>query len=197
LPGCFTNAAAGGGGSPGYVRIEAYDYSKFNGSASPSFISFSLPFPVNPANAPQLKIVSVGGVVAPATPLGSLHGVPDIVVPTSTANPMAVAIEAANIPVGTVVQVTVTPAIGTRTSFQSSALGGTETASTASASIALPSGMSVITASIVIDLTTAHAQPIFMDGERVDRMEVAATFGGASEVTYVTRSGRRIKKASE
>jgi hypothetical protein len=151
-----------------------------------------------PGNAPQLKIASIGGVAAPATPLGSLHGVPDIVVPTSTANPVTVAIEAANIPVGTVVQVTITPALGNRTSVQSSALGGTESASTASASVALPSGVSVITAAIVIDLTTAQARPMFMDGERVDRIEVAASFGSAaSETTYVTRSGRRLKKTAQ
>ena len=34
-----------------------------------------------------------------------------------------------------------------------------------------------------------------MNGERVNRIEVAAIFGGASQVTYVTQSGRRIQSA--
>jgi hypothetical protein len=34
---------------------------------------------------------------------------------------------------------------------------------------------------------------MFMHGERVNRIEVAAAFGRASEVIYVTESGRRIK----
>jgi hypothetical protein len=113
---------------------------------------------------------------------------------------VTVAIEGANIPVGTVVTVTLTPAQGARTTAQSSALAGTESASTASASVSLPAGMSVISAAATIDLTTqtgAARPPLMMDGERVDRIEVAATFGGPSEVTYVTHSGRRIRKVSE
>jgi hypothetical protein len=36
-----------------------------------------------------------------------------------------------------------------------------------------------------------------MQGERVDRIEVAAVYGGASETTYVTHSGRRIRRVSQ
>jgi hypothetical protein len=32
-----------------------------------------------------------------------------------------------------------------------------------------------------------------IDGERVNRIEVAAAYGGPSELTYITQSGRRIK----
>jgi hypothetical protein len=31
-----------------------------------------------------------------------------------------------------------------------------------------------------------------IDGERVEKVEVASTFGGASEVVYITSSGRRV-----
>jgi hypothetical protein len=110
------------------------------------------------------------------------------------ANPVTVALEGANLPVGTIVQVILTPATGNRTTVQSSGLAGNESASTASASVTLPGGMSVVSALAVIDLTIASAKPLFMDGERVNRIEVAATFGGPSELTYVTQSGRRIKR---
>jgi hypothetical protein len=125
-----------------------------------------------------------------------LQGIPDIVVPTSQANPVNVALEGANLPVGTVVQVILTPATGARTTVSSGPLAGTESSSTASASVTLPNGMCVISAIGVIDLTIAKAKPMFLDGERVNRIEVAATFGGASELTYITESGRRIRQSS-
>jgi len=188
----FHTAGAGG---QGYVRLEAYDYSTFNGSTTPTnIISFAFPHPITPPNSPALRIASVGGVNAPAAPLGSLQGVPDVIVPSATTNPVTVALEGANLPVGTVVQVTLTPSKGNRTTVQSSGLAGTESSSTASASVTLPGGISVVSASAVIDLTIASAKPLFMEGERVNRIEVAATFGGPSELTYVTQSGRRIKR---
>jgi hypothetical protein len=48
----------------------------------------------------------------------------------------------------------------------------------------------------VIDLTIAKASPMFLEGERINRIEVAATYGGESELTYVTQSGRRIKRTT-
>ena len=184
-----------GGGGQGYVRLEAYDYSNFTGTTTPTnIISFAFPHPITPPNSPALRIASVGGVNAPATPQGSLQGVPDVIVPSSQPNPVTVALEGANLPVGTVVQVILTPSKGNRTTVQSSGLAGTEAASTASASLTLPGGISVVSASAVIDLTIASALPLFLEGERVNRIEVAATFGGPSELTYVTQSGRRIKR---
>jgi hypothetical protein len=187
----------GGTGGRGYVRLEAYDNTNFTGASSPgNFISFALPHPITPPNEPQLRIASVGGINAPSAPLGSLQGVPDIVVPSSQTNPVNVALEGANLPVGTVAQVILTPAAGPRTTVQSSGLVGTESASTATASVTLPNGISVISALAVIDLTIAKAKPMFIEGERVNRIEVAATFGGASELTYVTQSGRRIRRSA-
>jgi hypothetical protein len=189
----------GGAGGQGYIRLEAYDYSNFTGASFPTnIISFAFPHPVTPPNSPQLRIASVGGVSAPSAPLGSLQGVPDVIVPSTQPNPVTVSLEGTNLPVGTIVQVTLTPARGARTTVQSGPLAGAESASTASASITLPGGISVISASAVIDLTTtAKASPLFMEGERVKRIEVAATFGGASEVTYVTQSGRRIRRVAD
>jgi hypothetical protein len=192
--GCFGGQSSGTGGQ-GFVRVEAFDYGSLTASTSPSnIISFALPHPVTISNAPALRIASVGGISSPASPLGSLQGVPDILVPTSQTNPVTVALEGANLPLGTIVQVTLTPSRGNRTTVQSTALAGTEAVSTASASLSLPTGISVISASAVIDLT-ARAEPLFMNGERVNRIEVAAVFSGASQVTYVTQSGRRIQGA--
>lgn len=187
----------GGAGGQGYVRLEAYDSNIFTGTTTPSNVaSLSFPHPIAPPNSPQLRIASVGGVSSPASPAGSLQSVPDVIVPATQPNPVTVALEGANIPVGTIVQVALTPSRGNRTTVQSSALAGTESDSTASANVNLPGGISVITAFAVIDLTIAKASPIFMEGERVNRIEVAASLGGASELTYVTQSGRRIKRSA-
>ena len=188
---------AGGNGGQGYIRIEAYDFNNFTGATAPQNIaSLTFPHPITPPNSPSLRIASVGGVNAPATPVGSLQAVPDVIVPASTANPVTVALEGTNLPVGTVLQVTLTPTRGARTTVQSSPLAGTESASTASASVTLPAGMSVISATGIIDLIIAKADPIFIQGERVRRIEVAATFGGPSELTYITASGRRITQTT-
>jgi hypothetical protein len=196
--GSYNWSFGGGAGGQGYVRVESYDYSSFNATSTPSnIISFALPHPITVANGPGLRIASVGGVSSPSAPLGSLQGVPDVVVPSTMPNPVSVAIEGANIPVGTVVSVTLMPARGSRTTVPSSGLAGTEAASTATASVSLPTGMCVLSATATIDLQTASAKPVYIEGERVNRIEVAATFGGPSEVTYVTQSGRRIKRASE
>lgn len=188
----------GGAGGQGYIRIEAFDFNGFVGTSTPSnIISFALPHPVTSPTAPSLRIASIGGVNAPSSPLGTLQGVPDVIVPSTQTNPVTVALEASNLPLGTIIQVTLTPSKGARTTVQSTGLTGTEATSTATASINLPGGISVVSALAVIDLALAKLDPIFLDGERVRRIEVAATFGGASELIYVTESGRRIKRATD
>jgi hypothetical protein len=188
-----------GAGSRGFVRIEAFDSSSFTptitgGTTGGARLTTSTPQPVFPPSSPTLRVASVGGMAAPASPVGSPIGPPDVIVPTSQPNPVTVALEASNLPLGTLVEVTLTPESGGRTTVQSGPLGGTVASSTATASVSLPNGISVIRASALVDLNTASAKPLFIDGERVLRMEVAATFGGASEITYITQSGRRIKK---
>lgn len=189
------NSGGGGHGSYGYARAEAFDYNNFFPSASNPNYSLARPNPVTLPNAPQLRITSVGGVNAPATPAGSFAAAPDIVVPTSVANPVQVAIQANNVPVNTVVQLTLTAEIGDRTNVQSTPLAGTPGSSTATASVTLPTtGVSVLTATVSVEgLLAFGGRPVFIDGERVDRVEVAATFGQAARVTYITQAGRRVR----
>jgi hypothetical protein len=179
-------------GSHGYVRVEAPEQSNLN-AITPFPISQALPNSAIPANPPRLRIASVGGVAAPASPVGSFHAAPDLMVPASQANPISVAIEAINVPVGTVVQVTVIPVNGTRATVDADPLAGTATSSTATASVDLPAETSAVVATAEINLLTSRAAPLFIDGERVDRLVVAAAIGSQSEVTYITKSGKRIK----
>lgn len=185
----------GGNGSYGYARAEAFDYSNFFPSTSNPNYSLARPNPVTLPNAPQLKITSVGGINAPATPAGSFAAAPDIIVPTTVANPVQVAIQANNVPADTVVQLTLTAEIGDRTNVQSTPLAGTSASSTATASVTLPTmGVSVLTATVSVDgLLAFGGRPVFIDGERIDRVEIAATFGQESRVTYITQAGRRVR----
>jgi hypothetical protein len=49
----------------------------------------------------------------------------------------------------------------------------------------------------LIDLAqTGELQPFFINGEKVEHIEVAAQYGGGSELTYITESGRRIGSRS-
>jgi len=187
--------AGGEGGGFGFTRVEAFDLSNFNPSLFPNDpVSFSIAQPKTLINPSQLTIMSVAGINAPATPKGSLAGPPDIVIPTQQTNPVDVLIKAANVPVGTVVQVTVTPQTGARTIVPAT-LGGTLASSTATAKVTLPTaGLSVISATTTFTVNTAKANPLVIDGERIDRIEVAAVFGGTSSLTYITTSGKRIKK---
>lgn len=62
----------------------------------------------------------------------------------------------------------------------------------AGVSVLLPSA----TIAGTIDLTgsnSAQLKPIFIEGERVRKIEVGANFGGASDVVYVTESGKRVR----
>jgi hypothetical protein len=190
--GSFSSSA----GAPGRVRIETSSSTGFNPTIAPinkpGIISFALPSSVNPGNPPQLIITSVAGQNAPATPTNSIHGSPDLVVPNAQPNPVTVGLAATNIPVGTAVEVRVTPQVGSPTSVQSTALTGSIASSTATASINLPVGMNVITATVTVTLS-ASVRPLFIDGQQIGRIEVAAVYGrSGSEVTYISTSGRRI-----
>jgi hypothetical protein len=192
------NTAVGGAGGLGFIRAEAFSLTTFNPvinqGATPTVASLATPNPVVLANAPELKILSVAGVAAPAITSGSLTSSPDIIVPTSQANPVTVVIEGRNLPTNTLATVTVTPLVGIPSSTTTGIFTATATPSVTSAisSINLPLGTSVISAVAVIDLGLAKLEPMFMEGEKVDRIEVTAVYGRKSQVTYITSSGKRI-----
>jgi hypothetical protein len=141
-----------------------------------------------------LRIASVGGVNAPANPAASFAANPDITVPTTVTNPVTVSIQASNIPLGTVVQITQTTDANAKTTANSTPLAGTTANSTATASVTLPaSGMSVLTATATLNALVAFGRPIHINGERVDKVEIASAFGNQPKITYITATGRRVK----
>ena len=111
-------------------------------------MSQGLPGRVRPdANTPTVQIVSIGGVSVPPAAAASYFTVPDVTLNAGAPNPVTVALQATNVTVGTAIVVNVvTEGRTTRTSFTSTPLAGTLASSTATATVNLPPGVSVLTA---------------------------------------------------
>jgi hypothetical protein len=195
IPTCDSTASrdVGSAGASGRVRLEAETITRT--AASNPIASTALPGNVFVAGAPGLRIASVAGVAAPATPSGTA----DITLPATTANPVTVVFEANGVPLGNTVQLTVTPAFGTRTTATSPALSGTTSAATASVSVSLPSGPSVLSAQTTFTVVAAVGDLLrnFAGNERVERVTLLATLGGPSKARLTTVSGREYEVPAE
>src|ERR1041384_5632925 len=191
LPNNF-NVAAGSGG---IIRVEAFDLSLYVPRCSTNEQTLGQPNPVTLPNAPTLSIVSVGGIAAPADRRASFGAPPDVIVPTSVPNPVQVVVNATNLPSGTAIQVKLTPESGNPTTVTGS-LSGSTSASTTTVNMTLPNGgISIIRATVTLDVLIAFGKPIFINGEKIEKIEVASSFGGTSELVYITSSGRRVTTA--
>jgi hypothetical protein len=183
-----------GGGSVGRVRIEAVtNTSAFGFAGAPvAAVSYAAPTTVTLPNAPTLAITAVAGVTAPTAPGGSLSS-PDVTLAAGTTNPVTVTLGATNVPVGTVVTVTVKGQVGA-VSTTTATLAGSSASSTAAASVTIPTNQPcLISASATFTLVAAGVDgPVYADGEEVERVRVSAGLGGAAQVVYVTRSGREV-----
>lgn len=185
--------SSGGTGSRGFIKFEAFDFTGNTINPNGVPVSTSQPNPVTIPSNPLIRIASIAGVTVPLVTRGSLQGTPDLTLPGALTNPVTVQLEATNLPVDSVAQVIVTPPNGARTVYQATPLTGTTNLSTATASISIPPGMSVITVSLTVNLQTAKLQPIFIEGERIKQIEVATNLGGESETIYITEKGKRLK----
>jgi hypothetical protein len=173
------------------VRIEA-DAFNFSGGVTPSVAVTAAPSPVFASNLPTIRMTTIGGSAVPANPVGES----DVVLPSTISNPVTVEFAATGVPLGSVVELTVVPAVGTTVSASSSGLTGSVANSTASAGVALPQGPSVLYASVSF---AAAGTPVamyapFTDGEMVARVEIRSTMGsGSSSIWLTTESGRIVE----
>lgn len=126
-------------GAPGRIRLEALQH-LLTGTISPGPIR-ATPFTrdLTPASLPSVRVVSIGGVPVPPDPTGSF-AVPDVTLDQGSA--VTVAIEARNIPPGTVVKLHVFSEGGPDQIVNSTPLAGTAAQSTATASLTFPPGFS-------------------------------------------------------
>jgi len=185
-----TLVSDGGAGGAGRVRIEA-DAFNYSGGVTPSVAMTAAPSAVFVANLPTIRIVTIGGSAVPANPVGES----DVVLPSSISNPVTVEFAATGVPLGSVVDLTVAPSTGVSISVSSNGLAGSVADSTATASVNLPQGPSVLYASVSF---AAAGTPLvmfspFTDGEKVARVELRSTLGsGSSSMRLTTESGRII-----
>ena len=120
------------------------------------------------AGTPTLTISSVAGISAPASPTGNA----DITLASNTPNPVTVVFTTTGVPVGNTVQLTLTPAFGSRSSVISPALTGSTASATASVQITLPVGPSVLSAQTTFTIVAALGDLLrnFAGNERVEKV---------------------------
>ncbi len=182
--GCFN----GGAGGAGRVRLEAESITR-TAASNPAFPQVTAPTTVFVAGLPTLRITSVAGVTAPATPTGNA----DIVLPATTANPVTVTLATTGVPVGNTVSLTVVPAAANAVSVISPALSGTTDNATTSVSVTLPSGPSVLQATTTYTVVASLGDLLgnqFAKGERVERVTLVAGTKGPSTIKLTTVSGK-------
>ncbi len=184
---------SGGGGGVGRIRLEAENITRIQ-NTSPAF-TFAAPGPVFVPGLPSLRVMDIAGVAVPPSPTGNA----DVSLPADVVNPVTVNLAASGIPLGTTIQLTVTPARSAPVTVTTTGLAGTIENATASASISLPSGPSVLSASTSYTVTAAvgDALSMFAQGERVEKVELAAAADGTSTVTLITVSGKKYVAPSK
>ena len=129
----------GGHGGPGRVRLEAFQHN-FAGSTDPE-TRLATPGPVlPPPSSPRVRVVSINGATVPTTPLGNMASA-DLTIDTSSA--ATIQIEAENIPLGTLISLTMLSESREKIEAQSTPLTGTFENSTATATITIPAGFSL------------------------------------------------------
>ena len=191
LQGIGINTIRGGTGGIGRARLEADAFS-FSGSVTPNIVATSAPLQVFASNLPSIRISSVGGSNVPANPIGEN----DVILPSSIVNPVTVAFAATDVPLGSTVELTVSPVSGSASTVVSPGLSGTVANSTDSVQATLPQGASVLLASVSFAVTaqTGELYAPFTDGEMVARVEVRSSLGGGpSSILLTTESGRIVE----
>lgn len=179
----------GGKGGNGRIRLEAENITR-TAATNPAFTT-GAPGPLFISGAPSLTISSVAGVAAPASPTGNA----DITLPETTPNPVTVVLTTTGVPPGNTVKLTVTPANAAAISVTSPALTGSTESATASVSVTLPTGPSVMSAMTTYTVVAAlgDAMSIYAQGERVEKVRLSAVLGRESMATLITVSGKEYE----
>ena len=186
---CSPFIGDGGAGGAGRIRLESETFTRT--AASTPAHTFDKPGPTFVAGFPTLRIASVAGVNAPDQPTGSA----DIVLPSSTANPVTVGFATTGVPVGNTVKLTVTPQAGTTTTVISPALAGTTQSGTASVQVTLPTGPSTLSATTTYTVTASIGDALapYAQGERVQEVTLVAGPGQADRIILTTVSGKTFE----
>jgi hypothetical protein len=182
----------GGYGSDGRVRLESN--TKLRQAIADPVETLGPPTSVFVVNMPTVTMTAINGTSV-TLPSGGSIDYPNIVLGQSTSNPLTMDIAATDVPVGTTVEVLMTPKIGEQSVTTSTALSGTLASSTATASIALPTDTDYFVFSLSVSFDAGQASlgfPKYVEGEKIERIVVSSEIGSASKVFYITESGRKV-----
>lgn len=124
-----------GRGSTGAIRLEAFTFS--GGLSGTRATPFNLFLPTGGQSS--VRVTMVSGLPVPANSTGSFS-IPDVSINASVAVPFA--IEARNVPVGTIIKLQIFSETGVDQTIDATPLAGTLAVSTATANALLPSGFS-------------------------------------------------------
>lgn len=180
-------------GGVGRIRLE-YETLARTAATNPLYLGGPPSITAVPG-LPTLSITSVGGLPVPPTPTGS----GDVSLPPATPNPVTVVLTTKGVTVGSSIKLTVLPAIGTAITATSAPTTGTSDNATASVDVNLPTGQSILQASVTYTVVAAvgDAMSVYAQGERVEQVRLSATLGGPSMATLITVSGREIEVPAE
>ncbi len=186
----------------GRIRLDALSIT-FNGSTTgEKTLGYQPIILTPPAQTLSLAIQSVAGVAVAATPTGQLT-TPDVIVPANQQNPVPIVVSCANIPLNTEIIVDVKPANGATVRAVALNTAGTQASSTATVQVNMPRGGGTIQAKAVSGLALTASNGVnekvrsladtgwTAEGERFAQVEVTATLGGKSQISYLTESGKR------
>ncbi len=135
--GSSNGSLPGGAGSPGRLRVEAFQIGLTGPTGSATFATPGVVF--LPSSRQPVRIVRIGDVLVPENPTGSLSNA-DVVLEANT--PTTLEIAARGVPPGTVVRITVLFDFTEALTFNSTPLSGTLASSTATAVVTIPHGFS-------------------------------------------------------
>jgi hypothetical protein len=181
------NPSATNHGGQGRIRLETDHSNTFSGPSDPAYTLDYSPGSVGPAGQPKLSITSIAGQNVPATARGS-YSSPDITLPSGSSNVVTVNIAAQNIPTTAVVTVSVIPQYGSTLQY-GAALTGNQSSSTGTTTVSLSTDYPNV---IVAQTTFIMTASMYYDGEKIEKVRVAAAMGKESEAVYITGSGREI-----
>ena len=179
------NRGRGGAGGLGRIRLEAEVRLEFS-NTSPA-LSFGGPAPVFATNIPSITITSVAGIAAP----GVTTGFNDIILPQNTPNPTTVEFTTNQIPAGGTITLKAMPVTGAAATAESTPIVAD---GTASVSINLPSGPSILIASTTFTVVASLGADFskYAQGEQVEKVRVGITAEGQSETTFITIGGKEF-----
>lgn len=177
--------------SASVFRMEAPTGSdSFAGSGTPPVIA-TINSQIVPANVPSLQITSIGGYAVPANS-GSSFSTVDLLLPSQLTDPLAVVVQATNVPPGS--PVTINFSNSPSATFPAASLTGSIASSTATLNVSGLNRSGVVylfvSTTFSASLVSKNLKPL--DPAAVSRIELASGIGWVTRYRFLRRDGTEV-----